>query len=110
MTRKTLAIAAGLMMLGGAPALAQEAAPLPQNTPAAAPTTPATPQAPGQYATTTARIGDEATAREKLTAKGYSNIERIEQRADGTWMATATKDNRKKNVVVRADGSITPAG
>jgi hypothetical protein len=94
---KTLILGAALLV--AAPALAQME---PANQPA-----PEQRQAYGQSATAE-RITDEAKARQKLASKGYASVERIEQRADGTFTATVMKDNRREQVVVHADGRVTP--
>ncbi|MFQ3666119.1 MAG: hypothetical protein SNJ79_08855 [Sphingomonadaceae bacterium] len=79
--------------------------------PALAQMTPA-PGAPGQPAATqemrAERVDSEAKARARLGEMGYS-VERIEQRGDGSFAATAVKDNERKQLIVHADGRVTPA-
>lgn len=92
------------LMLGGALVMAA---------PALAQMQPATPAQPAERPAytqeqTAERITNEAKAREKLASKGYASVERIEQRADGSFAATVMKDNRREQVVVHADGRVTP--
>jgi hypothetical protein len=98
-TLKSLMTSGALVM--AAPALAQMQ-----------PAEPAQPQAAERPAyaqeRTAERITDEAKARQKLASKGYASVERIEQRADGSFAATVMKDNRREQVVVHADGRVTP--
>lgn len=96
-TLKTLMAGGALVM--AVPALAQME-----------PATPAQPAERPAYGEerTAERITDEAKARQKLASKGYASVERIEQRADGSFAATVMKDNRREQVVVHADGRVTP--
>jgi hypothetical protein len=98
---KTLLMSGALVM--AAPALAQMQPAQPQ------PAQPQPAERPAYTQERTAeRITDETKARQKLASKGYASVERIEQRADGTFAATVMKDNRREQVVVHADGRVTP--
>jgi hypothetical protein len=55
------------------------------------------------------RIESEASARAKLAAEGFGTVEKVERQEDGTWKATAMKNNVRQSVIVHSDGRVTPA-
>jgi len=69
---------------------------------AGASTTPAAPPAgmPGSAQTAT-------SARTQIEASGYTNIKDLKRRDDGSWQATATKNDVEVAVSVDTTGSVT---
>ncbi|WP_425065670.1 PepSY domain-containing protein [Reyranella sp.] len=65
-------------------------------------TTPAAPPAgmPGSAQTAT-------SARTQIEASGYTNIKDLKRRDDGSWQATATKNDTEVAVSVDTSGSVT---
>lgn len=65
-------------------------------------TTPAAPPAgmPGSAQTAT-------SARTQIEASGYTNIKDLKRRDDGSWQATATKNDAEVAVSVDTSGSVT---
>lgn len=65
-------------------------------------TTPAAPPAgmPGSAQTAT-------SARTQIEASGYTNIKDLKRRDDGSWEATATKNDTEVAVSVDTSGSVT---
>ncbi|WP_428682967.1 PepSY domain-containing protein [Reyranella sp.] len=65
-------------------------------------TTPAAPPAgmPGTAQTAT-------SARTQIEASGYTNIKDLKRRDDGSWQATATKNDTEVAVSVDTSGSVT---
>ena len=70
--------------------------------PAGASTTPAAPPAgiPGSAQTAT-------SARTQIAASGYTNIRDLKRKDDGSWQATATKNEVEVAVSVDTTGSVT---
>ncbi len=90
-----LSLAAGLV-LSATMAVAQ----MPPSTGTS--TTPAAPPAgmPGTAQTAT-------SARTQIEASGYTNIKDLKRRDDGSWQATATKNDTEVAVSVDTSGSVT---
>ena len=67
-------------------------------------TTPAAPPAgmPGSAQTAT-------SARTQIEASGYTNIKDLKRKDDGSWQATATKNDAEVAVSVDSTGSVTQA-
>lgn len=67
-------------------------------------TTPAAPPAgmPGSAQTAT-------SARTQIEASGYTNIKDLKRKDDGSWQATATKNDAEVSVSVDSTGSVTQA-
>jgi hypothetical protein len=65
-------------------------------------TTPAAPPAgmPGSAQTAT-------SARTQIEASGYTNIKDLKRKDDGSWQATATKNDAEVAVSVDSTGSVT---
>ncbi len=74
-------------------------------TPPAVPANPNAPATPPAGMPGTANNPD--SAQKQIEASGYTNVRNLKRQDDGTWRATATKNNAEVAIAVDSTGNVT---